>query len=132
MLSDFRSEGTMTMDKLNNVPKPAPRQEPAPALLAVGITAVKSLQSKSPAPQIERYRPTGSKLNERQPTRMSPAMSTTLAATLVGTVAGTIAWLSGIARAMWPTHPQLGVLLITVFTGLVVANLWPAITRKRS
>jgi hypothetical protein len=65
------------------------------------------------------------------PTGMNPKSSTTLAATLIGTAAGTISWLTGIARAMWPDHPQLGVLLITVFTGLVVFNLWPAIFRKR-
>lgn len=63
---------------------------------------------------------------------MNSRMSTTLAATLIGTAAGLTAWLTGIAAAMWPAHPQLGVLLITVFTGLVVTNLWPAITRKRS
>ena len=34
-------------------------------------------------------------------------MNTTLAATLVATAAGIIAWFSGLARAMWPPHPQL-------------------------
>jgi hypothetical protein len=63
---------------------------------------------------------------------MKDTMSTTLAATLIATAAGTAAWFFGIARAMWPDHPQLGVLLITVFTGIVVSILWPTVTRKRS
>lgn len=61
---------------------------------------------------------------------MNSQLSTTLAATLIATAAGTASWYFGIARAMWPAHPQLGILLITVFTGIVTSILWPAITRK--
>ena len=63
---------------------------------------------------------------------MNDTMKCTLAATLIATAVGTAAWLSGIARAMWPDHPNLGVLLITVFTGIVVSSLYPTVTRKRS
>ena len=61
---------------------------------------------------------------------MNSRMSATLAATLIATAAGVASWYFGIARAMWPDHPQLGILLITVFTGIVVSVLWPAIMRK--
>lgn len=61
---------------------------------------------------------------------MNPAMNTALVATVSAAVAGLIAWFSGLAAAMWPPHPILGALLITVFTGIVVHTLWPAINRK--
>jgi|WetSurMetagenome_2_1015567.scaffolds.fasta_scaffold1282900_2 hypothetical protein len=61
---------------------------------------------------------------------MTSTMSRNLAATLIGTAAGIASWLTGLARAMWPDHPQLGILLIAVFTGLVIFNLWPAIVGR--
>ncbi len=61
---------------------------------------------------------------------MKSAKSSTIAATLIATAAGLISWLSGLAHAMWPAHPQLGILLITVFTGIVVSVLWPALAQK--
>lgn len=62
---------------------------------------------------------------------MTPQAKSAMAAVLFGVVAGTSSWLTGLARAMWPEHPILGALLITVFTGIVVHTLWPAIFRKR-
>lgn len=59
---------------------------------------------------------------------MTAQMSTTLAATLIATAAGIAAWFTGLTRAMWPPHPQICALLITVFTGIVVTQLWPTIT----
>ncbi len=63
---------------------------------------------------------------------MTAQMNTTLAATFIATAAGIIAWFSGLSRAMWPAHPQLGAFLITVFTGIVVTQLWPTITGQRN
>ncbi len=63
---------------------------------------------------------------------MNAQMNTTLAATLIATAAGIVAWLSGLTRAMWPPHPQICALLITVFVGIVVTQLWPSITGQKN
>ncbi len=63
---------------------------------------------------------------------MTAQMNTTLAATLIAIAAGIVAWSSGLSRAMWPAHPQLGALLITVFSAIVIAQLWPTITGRKS
>ena len=62
---------------------------------------------------------------------MTAPMNTTLAATLIATAAGIVAWLSGLTRAMWPPHPQLCALLITVFTGIVVTQSGPPSPARR-
>jgi hypothetical protein len=57
---------------------------------------------------------------------MKASMNSTLAATLIATAVGIGAWLFGLAKAIWPNHPQVAALLITIVVGLVVRQLWPA------
>ena len=53
-------------------------------------------------------------------------MNSTLAATLIGTAVGLGAWFFGIAKVIWPTHPQLAGFLLTLVAGIVVQRIWPA------
>jgi hypothetical protein len=62
---------------------------------------------------------------------MKAQTSAISAAILIAIAAGLAAWFTGLARAMWPPHPLPGVLLISVFTGIVVNTLWPAVFRRR-
>ena len=57
---------------------------------------------------------------------MKAPMSKSLAATLIATAAGTGAWLTGSAKVIWPAHPMIAVLIITVVVGIVVPLIWPA------
>lgn len=65
---------------------------------------------------------------------MTAATNRTLAATLIATVAGTGAWLFGLGNEVWPAHPQIAVLLLTVATGIVVERVWPHVdgSQKKS
>ena len=56
---------------------------------------------------------------------MKASTSSTLAATLIATAAGIGAWLFGIAKAIWPAHPQIAVFAITIVVYIVVKQLWP-------
>lgn len=56
---------------------------------------------------------------------MNASTNSTLAATLIATAAGVGAWLLGIAKAAWPTHPQLAAFLITIVISIVVKQIWP-------
>jgi hypothetical protein len=38
---------------------------------------------------------------------MKASVNSTLAATLIATFVGLGAWLSGLAKAIWPAHPQM-------------------------
>jgi hypothetical protein len=51
--------------------------------------------------------------------------SSTLAATLIATAAGIGAWLFGVAKAIWPAHPQIAALVITIVVSIVVKQIWP-------
>jgi hypothetical protein len=53
-------------------------------------------------------------------------MNSTLAATLIATAVGIGAWLFGIAKSVWPDHPQVAAFLLTVVVGIVVKQVWPA------
>lgn len=57
---------------------------------------------------------------------MTASIRSSLAATLISTAAGTGAWLLGITRAIWPSHPQLAVLFLTIAVYVVVKLAWPA------
>jgi hypothetical protein len=56
---------------------------------------------------------------------MKTSMNSTLAATLIATAAGVGAWFFGVAKAIWPTHPQIAAFAITVVVGVVVKQIWP-------
>jgi len=58
---------------------------------------------------------------------MKASTSSTLAATLVATVAGTGAWFFGMAKEIWPAHPQIAAFLLTLVTGIVVKQIWPSV-----
>jgi hypothetical protein len=52
-------------------------------------------------------------------------MNKTLAATLIATGVGTGLWFLGFDKIVWPAHPGIAVLLITVVVGIVVSLVWP-------
>jgi hypothetical protein len=56
---------------------------------------------------------------------MKAHMNSTLAATLIATAAGIGVWLLGIAKDIWPAHPQICAFLITIVVGVVVQQAWP-------
>jgi len=49
----------------------------------------------------------------------------TLKASLLASAIGTGAWLLGVTRAMWPAHPQLAVLFLTIGATAVLMYAWP-------
>jgi hypothetical protein len=49
----------------------------------------------------------------------------TLKVTLIASAIGTGAWLSGLARMIWPSHPMLAVLFLTVATTVGLWLAWP-------
>jgi hypothetical protein len=56
---------------------------------------------------------------------MKSSTETTLRATGVAIAVSTGAWLFGFAQKIWPAHPFLAVVLLTV-AATVIAKLWPA------
>jgi hypothetical protein len=53
------------------------------------------------------------------------SMNSTLAATLIATVAGIGAWFFGLAARIWPEHPQVCALALTIVISVLVKQLWP-------
>lgn len=49
----------------------------------------------------------------------------TLRASLAASVIGTGAWMLGLARLLWPAHPNLAAFLITLFVTIVLMYVWP-------
>ena len=49
----------------------------------------------------------------------------TLKVSLAASVMGTGAWMLGLTRAIWPTHPLLAVFFLTVTAGVVLMYVWP-------
>jgi hypothetical protein len=56
---------------------------------------------------------------------MKASTNSTLAATLIATAAGVGAWFFGLAKAIWPTHPQIAALVITIVVSVAVKQIWP-------
>jgi hypothetical protein len=48
----------------------------------------------------------------------------TLKASLFASAIGTGAWMFGLTRAIWPAHPQLAVLFLTVGATAVLVYIW--------
>lgn len=64
---------------------------------------------------------------------MKSSTKNSLAATLIATAAGIGAWLFGLAKAIWPSHPQIAAFVITIVVGGVVKRIWPFhVSQKRS
>lgn len=57
---------------------------------------------------------------------MKTSMNSTLAATLIATAVGVGTWFFGIAKEIWPAHPQIAAFLITIAVSMVVKQIWPA------
>jgi hypothetical protein len=63
---------------------------------------------------------------------MKASTKSTLAATLIATAAGVGVWLFGFAKVIWPAHPQIAALAITIVVSVVVKQVWPAdVAQKR-
>jgi hypothetical protein len=59
---------------------------------------------------------------------MKAALGSTAAASLIATATGLAVWLFGLAKVFWPAHPQIAAFAVTVVTGIVVKQAWPART----
>ena len=56
---------------------------------------------------------------------MKASTNSTLAATLIATAVGLGAWFFGWAKAIWPAHPQIAAVLITIVVSVVIKKIWP-------
>jgi hypothetical protein len=56
----------------------------------------------------------------------------TLIASLIGTAAGFWAWKLNLTRMVWPEHPQLAGVFLTVIATIVVQLAWPIDKPKTS
>ena len=48
-----------------------------------------------------------------------------LIATLIATAAGFSAWEFGLARRIWPAHPQMAAFLLPLIIAIAVQIAWP-------
>jgi hypothetical protein len=44
---------------------------------------------------------------------------------LIGTAAGLAAWFFGVGHILWPAHPQMAGILLTLGTTIVAQICWP-------
>jgi len=58
-------------------------------------------------------------------------LKTSLIASLIATAAGFSAWEFGLARRMWPTHPQMADFLLVLITAIVVQIAWPRLHNRQ-
>ena len=57
-------------------------------------------------------------------------MKSTLMATVIASVVGTGTWLVGLSQRLWPAHPMIATLMVTVVAYSVARLSWPSkITR---
>jgi hypothetical protein len=56
---------------------------------------------------------------------MKSSTNATVAATLIATAVGLGLWFFGVAKVIWPTHPQVADLLITIVASIVAKQIWP-------
>ena len=52
-------------------------------------------------------------------------LKVSLIASLIGTAAGLGSWMFGLARIIWPAHPQIASFLLTLVTTIVIQSSWP-------
>jgi len=52
-------------------------------------------------------------------------LKVSLIASLIGTAAGLGSWMFGLARIIWPAHPQMASFLLTLVTTIVIQSSWP-------
>jgi hypothetical protein len=52
-------------------------------------------------------------------------LKTSLIASVIATAAGFSAWEFGVARMIWPAHPQMADFLLTLIVAIAVQIAWP-------
>jgi hypothetical protein len=52
-----------------------------------------------------------------------------LIASLIATAAGFSAWEFGLARRIWPAHPQMAAFLLTLITAIALQIAWPRLAK---
>jgi hypothetical protein len=62
---------------------------------------------------------------------MNISMNSTLAASLIATFVGVGAWFFGVAKAIWPAHPQIAAFVITIVVSVLVKQIWPVDTGQK-
>jgi len=62
---------------------------------------------------------------------MNFSMNGTLAASLIATFVGIGAWFFGVAKAIWPAHPQIAAFIITIVVSVLVKQMWPVDARQK-
>jgi len=55
----------------------------------------------------------------------------TLKISLVATIAATVAWWFGIARNIWPAHPQVAGFLLALVLCILLQFAWPQPDKER-
>jgi len=55
-----------------------------------------------------------------------------LMATLIGIAVGLGTWLSGFGRLLWPAHPQIASVLMTLATTIAAHLVWPRLAEMDS
>jgi hypothetical protein len=53
-------------------------------------------------------------------------------ATLIGIAVGLGTWLSGFGRLLWPAHPQIASVLMTLATTIAAHLVWPRLAEMDS
>jgi len=59
------------------------------------------------------------------------SLKTSLIASVIATAAGWGAWEFGIARRIWPAHPQMADFLLVLFTAIAVQIAWPKLANQQ-
>ena len=57
-------------------------------------------------------------------------LKTSLVASLIATAVGLAAWELGLARLMWPAHPQIADFLLVLVTAIVIQLIWPRLANE--
>jgi len=55
-------------------------------------------------------------------------LKVSLIASCIGTVVGLGSWVFGLGQIIWPDHPQLASLLLTIGTTIVIQIAWTRLT----
>jgi hypothetical protein len=72
-------------------------------------------------------------VNKTYPLLMKASAQSTLVATLVGTAVGSAMWHYGLGSQVWPAHPDLCALFVTLFATVLSQRIWsPEHFRRRT
>ncbi len=56
---------------------------------------------------------------------MKSSLNASVAATLIATAVGLGAWFFGIDKNIWPSHPQVADLVLSMVVCILVKEMWP-------